>query len=94
MSTQAIAPPIHRRPRMQMICSRIASLPDVQSLAPNQTREVLFHDSDSGFILYQSSGTAFPDLQERVVRLDMRAALIWINETSSSNEASQKGGMP
>jgi len=66
---------------MQMVCSRIIPFPDTQSLLPGQGREALFRDDDNGFILYLSGGLA-PAVEERIVRLDMREALIWLNETS------------
>ena len=66
---------------MQMISSRIIPFLDVQSLAPGHAREVLFRDVDNSFILYLSDDTASSDAQERVIRLGMREALIWLNES-------------
>jgi hypothetical protein len=65
---------------MQMVYSRIIPFLDVQSLAPGQAREVLFRDVDNSFILYLSDDTASCDAQERIIRLEMREALIWLNE--------------
>jgi hypothetical protein len=43
-------------------------------------REALFRQSDGSFILYLSDGDGLPGAEERLVRLDARAALIWANE--------------
>jgi len=65
---------------MQMIFSRIVPFVDAQSLASGQAREALFRDSQSGFILYLSD-SASSNAQERIIRLETREALIWLNET-------------
>jgi hypothetical protein len=65
---------------MQMVSSRTIPFLDTESLLPGQAREALFRD-DNGFILYLSGGLP-PAVEERVVRLEMREALIWLNETS------------
>jgi hypothetical protein len=67
---------------MQMISSRNISFLDAQSLAPGQAREALFRDESNGFILYLSDGASPSFAEERIVRLEMREALIWLNETS------------
>ena len=72
---------------MQMISSRTISFIDAQSLAPGQAREALFRDENSGFILYLSDGVSSSDLEERVLRLEMREALIWLNETPEDGGA-------
>jgi hypothetical protein len=66
---------------MQMIYSRNIPFIDVQSLAPRQAREALFRDA-SGFILYLSDGVNSASMEERIIRLETREALIWLNETS------------
>ncbi len=63
-----------------MIFSRTIPFLDTDSLATGEAREILFRDADNRFILYLSGGMA-SDAEERVVRLDMREALIWLNET-------------
>ena len=65
---------------MQMISSQTIPVIDAQSLAPGQAREALFRDENSGFILYLSDGGSPSNMEERVVRLEMREALIWLNE--------------
>jgi hypothetical protein len=66
---------------MQMIYSRSIPFIDVQSLAPRQAREALFRDAN-GFILYLSDGVNSANMEERIIRLETREALIWLNETS------------
>lgn len=65
---------------MQMIHSRIIPFLDVQSLAPGRAIEVLFRDVDNSFLLYLSDDTASSEAQERIIRLETREALIWLNE--------------
>ena len=72
---------------MQMIYSRIIPFLNVQSLAPGQAREILFRDVDNSFILYLSDDAAISNAQERIIRLEMREALIWLNE-APQDEAS------
>ena len=67
---------------MQMIYSRNIPFIDAQSLAPCQAREALFKDVNNGFILYLSDGVNSSNMEERIIRLEMREALIWLNETS------------
>ena len=72
---------------MQMISSRTIPFIDVQSLAPGQAREVLFRDENSGFFLYLSDGAPSSNMEERIIRLEMREALIWLNETPDDGGA-------
>ena len=67
--------------RMQMISSRTIPFIDAQSLASGQAREALFRDENNGFILYLSDGAPASNMEERIIRLEMREALIWLNET-------------
>ncbi len=71
---------------MQMIYSRTIEFLDTQSLAPGLAREALFRDAD-GFILYLSDDMASSNAQERIIRLEMREALIWLNETPDEGGA-------
>jgi hypothetical protein len=64
---------------MKLICSRTISLLDVQSLAPREAKEALFRD-ENGFVLYLSDGAQPPALEERLISLDAREALLWLNE--------------
>lgn len=72
---------------MQMISSRTIPFIDAQSLAPGQAREALFRDENSGFILYLSDGAPSSNMEERIIRLEMREALIWLNETPDDGGA-------
>ena len=67
---------------MQMIYSRNIPFIDAQSLAPCQAQEALFRDANNGFILYLSDGVNSSGTEERIIRLETREALIWLNETS------------
>jgi len=64
---------------MQMICLRNIPVPDTDSLAPSEAREVLFRDQN-GFFLYLSKYCWSASNEERIVRLGAREALIWLNE--------------
>jgi len=66
---------------MQMISSRTTPFIDVQSLALGRAREALFRDENNGFILYLSDSVAASKAEERIIRLEVREALIWLNET-------------
>ena len=67
---------------MQMIYSRNIPFIDSQSLATCQAREALFKDANSGFILYMSDCVNSSTMEEKIIRLETREALIWLNETS------------
>ena len=67
---------------MQMISSRIIPFIDVQSLAPGKVREALFRDENVGFILYLWDDAQSSNMEERIIRLEPREALIWLNETA------------
>lgn len=71
---------------MQMIFSRTIPFLDDQTLAPGNVREVLFRDERCGFILYLSDDLASSDASDRIIRLDAREALIWLNQMSESDE--------
>ena len=51
------------------------------------SREALFRDENNGFILYLSDGANSSDMEERIIRLEMREALIWLNETPEDGGA-------
>ncbi len=65
---------------MQLISSRKIPFIDSVSLAAGQAREALFRDDGGGFLLYLADEPPSPERQERVIRLDLREALIWLNE--------------
>ena len=68
-----------RRSHMQLVSSRTISFIDVPSLAIVEAKEALFHD-EKGFLLYLSGGDLSSTAEERVVFLELREALIWLNE--------------
>ncbi len=65
---------------MQLVSSRIVPFIDTKSLEEGQAREVLFRDN-SAFILYLSDGDP-PASEERIIFLELREALIWLDEAS------------
>ena len=65
---------------MQLISSRIIPFIDTHSLSESHAREALLHDNRKGFILYLSSGEPPSVAEERVLFLEPRKALIWLNE--------------
>jgi hypothetical protein len=67
---------------MRMISLRIIPFLDADSLASGLAREALFLDGNNCFVLYLSDGVPSSNMKERIIRLEMREALIWLNETS------------
>ena len=65
---------------MQLVSSRTIAFIDVPSLAILESKEALFHDEGKGFILYLSDGGLSSIAEERVIFLELREALIWLNE--------------
>jgi hypothetical protein len=64
---------------MQLISSRTIPYLEAQSLATGQAQEALFRNDD-GFILHLADGKPTSVREERVIFLDLREALIWLNE--------------
>ena len=64
---------------MQLVSSRIVRFIDSVSLEAGSAREVLFRNS-SGFILYLSDDDYSSAPEERLISLELREALIWLNE--------------
>lgn len=67
---------------MQLISSRIIPFIDTQSLSESHAREALLHDNRRGFVLDLSSGDLASAREERVLFLEPRQALLWLNESS------------
>ena len=65
---------------MQLISSRIVLFLDTGSLLNGKAREALFRNDDGRFILYLTDGSAPQLSEERVIFLELREALIWLNE--------------
>jgi hypothetical protein len=66
---------------MQLICSRNIPFVDTETLSVRTGCEALFRTSDV-FMLYLSDGEPASRVQERLVSLSARQALLWLNEGS------------
>jgi hypothetical protein len=64
---------------MQMICLRSIPCLETDSLADCEAQEALFRDNH-GFLLYLSRDRSSASNEERIIRLGVREALIWLNE--------------
>ena len=69
---------------MQLIASRIVPFIDSTLLEERNAREALLRDRDGEFMLYLSDGDGSPSAAERLIRLDFRDALIWLNENTET----------
>jgi hypothetical protein len=69
---------------VQLIASRIVPFIDSNLLEERNAREVLLRDRDGEFLLYLSDSNGSPDAEERLIRLDSRNALVWINEDTEA----------
>ena len=76
---------------MQMIFLRKIPFLDDQTLAPGEAREALFRDERCGFLLYLSDDLAPSD--ERIIHLDAREALIWLNGMAQTDELACDPGL-
>ena len=65
---------------LKLIASRIIPFIDGNSLEERTAREALFRGQDGGFVLYLSDSDSLSSADERVMALNSRDALIWINE--------------
>lgn len=68
--------------RMELVSARIVHFIDSQSLEPSQAREILFRENGS-FILYLTNSRHSQPSEERLISLELREALIWLNESGS-----------
>jgi hypothetical protein len=73
--------PVPRFRILKLIASRIIPFIDCGSLQERSAREALFRDKDGAFVLYLSDSDDPCDADERLIPLDPRNALIWINES-------------
>ena len=69
---------------MQLIASRTIPFVDSNSLEERRAREALFRGDDGRFFLYLTAGDISRGAEERLVSLDPRYALLWINEDDNS----------
>jgi hypothetical protein len=65
---------------MRLVVSRLCPFIDSNSLELRNGREALFRQQEGGFILYLSDSDKIASAEERIVRLDARSALLWVNE--------------
>jgi hypothetical protein len=65
---------------MQLIATRRYSHLDGDTLESREVRDTLVRVGENAFFLHTTSAEDFE--KECLVRLDSRAALLWINETS------------
>jgi len=65
---------------MELLISRTYPFIDSQSLSEDQARDTLFRMADGTFLLHLSSRDR-PGNDDRLVWIDCRVALIWINAT-------------
>lgn len=70
---------------MKLIASRIIPFIECGSLQERSAREALFRDGDGAFVLYLSDSNGLCDADERLIPLDPRNALIWINESAEAH---------
>jgi hypothetical protein len=68
-------------PALRMICSRNVAFIDAGSLAFCEAKETLFRDGN-GFLLYLSGRVPTGQAGEHLIRMDVREALVWLNEDS------------
>jgi hypothetical protein len=65
---------------MELVSSRTVPFIDSRSLAPRQAREALFRTDSDRFVLYLAAGDQSSAGEERIIFLELREALIWLNE--------------
>ena len=65
---------------MQLISSRTMPFLETPSLVPGEAHEALFRDDHGRFVLYLADGKPVSTKEERVIFLELREALIWLNE--------------
>jgi hypothetical protein len=71
---------------MQLMVSRIYPVIDAQTLAEYVARDVLFRTADGSYFLYMASKGRV-ESEERILFLDCRDALLWLNETPDTFES-------
>ncbi len=64
---------------LKMICSRTIPFIDAETLDAREAREALFRDQQ-GFLLYLSKDVSSEPAEERIFRVGVREALLWLNE--------------
>lgn len=64
---------------MQLMVSRRYPVIDAQTLSEDVARDALFRTADGSYLLYMASGRQV-EFEERILFLDCRDALLWLNE--------------
>ena len=70
---------------MRLLVSRAVPFIDSQSLEQRTAREALFRNRDGDYVLFISKRVGSREVEERLICLDARDALIWINEAPESS---------
>jgi len=65
---------------MKLVLSRCHRIADAQTRIGYFAREALFRTDDGSFLLYMSSESQ-AEREERILFLDCRDALVWLNAT-------------
>lgn len=65
---------------MQLISARTIAFLESESLVPGEAREALFRANGDRFVLYLSDARSASLGEERAIFLDLREALLWLNE--------------
>ena len=68
---------------MQLMVSRSYPAIDAETLTEYSAREALFRCDDGSFLLYMNSERQRAS-EERILKLDCREALIWLNATTEA----------
>jgi hypothetical protein len=73
---------------VQLIASRTYPFLDSLSLEECTARDCLFKAADGAFLLYMKSENDLESEDDRLIRLDFRTALLWLNarENEYGNE--------
>ncbi len=64
---------------MRKACSRTIPFLDVDTLVLREAREALFRDQQ-GFLFYLAKDVSSAPAEERLFRVGVREALLWLNE--------------
>jgi hypothetical protein len=65
---------------MHLIATRKYTFLDTETLVERQARDSLLKTGENEFLLHMTSGEALEN--ERLISLDARCALLWINQTA------------
>jgi hypothetical protein len=65
---------------MHLVATRKYPFLAAQTLTERQARDSLFRVGGNEFLLHMTSGEGFEE--ERLIRLDSRAALLWISQAA------------